>query len=96
MWYIMLLCEIYKEISMANTEGRAQLAKGIDQLTEENLLYVLAVSQALAFAQGTINAPRAEPLDADRLHTPEAGYWNTKTGHYGTASLNANPAKLIR
>jgi hypothetical protein len=49
---------------MANTEGRAQLAKGIDQLTEENLLYVLGVSQALAFAQGTINAPHAEPLDA--------------------------------
>jgi hypothetical protein len=42
---------------MAANERRKQLSKGIDRLTEENRIYVLGVSEALAFAQEAMDRP---------------------------------------
>jgi hypothetical protein len=47
---------------MADGEGREWLAKGIDQLTEENRSYVLGLSEALVFAQEAMNRPEDTPL----------------------------------
>ncbi|GHV54342.1 hypothetical protein AGMMS49579_14720 [Spirochaetia bacterium] len=47
---------------MENNEGRERLAKGIDQLTEENRGYVLRLSEALVFAQEATNRPEDTAL----------------------------------
>jgi hypothetical protein len=47
---------------MADGEGREWLARELDLLTEENRSYVLGVSQALVFAQETMNRPEDTPL----------------------------------
>jgi hypothetical protein len=45
---------------MANNEGREQLSREIDQLTDEDQSYVLGISQALIFAQETMNRPNVK------------------------------------
>jgi hypothetical protein len=43
---------------MASNEKKEQLSREIDRLTEENRTYVLSISQALSFAQETMNRPK--------------------------------------
>jgi hypothetical protein len=53
--YKILLCNKKREIFMADNEKKEQLSKEIDQLTEENQLYLLGITQALSFAQESLN-----------------------------------------
>jgi hypothetical protein len=47
---------------MADNEDREQLSREIDQLTEENQLYVLGITQALNFAQEILDRPKDTSL----------------------------------
>jgi hypothetical protein len=63
---------------MANKTGREQLSKEIDQLTEENQRYVLGISQALNFAQETMNRPK---------DTAPCGKGRKEYAPYGTSGI---------